>query len=75
MVKSTITNPKIKPGTVSFSDDGTMAFDHGTYSMTVKAPGAKAANQSGAYLNVWKKMNGQWKLMAEMSTPVAASKD
>ena len=75
MVKATITNPKIKPGTVSFSDDGTMAFDHGIYSMTVKAPGAKAANQSGAYLNVWKKINGQWKLMAEMSTPVAASKD
>jgi ketosteroid isomerase-like protein len=75
MAKSTITNPKFNPGTVSFSNDGSMAFDYGTYSMTVKAPGEKASIASGAYLNVWKKLNGQWKLMAEMSTPVPLSKN
>ena len=75
MVKSTITIPKINAGPVSFSNDGSMAFDHGTYSMTVTPPGGKASNSTGAYLNVWKKMNGQWKLMAEMSTPVPASKN
>ena len=70
MVKSTIADPTINPGAVSFSDDGTMAFDHGTYSMTVTPPGGKTTKESGAYLNVWKKMDGQWKLVAEMSTPV-----
>lgn len=75
MVKSTITIPKINAGPVSFSNDGSMAFDHGTYSMTVTPPGGKPSNSTGAYLNVWKKMNGQWKLMAEMSTPVPASKN
>jgi uncharacterized protein (TIGR02246 family) len=75
MVKSTITIPKIDAGPVSFSNDGSMAFDHGIYSMTVTPPGGKASNSTGAYLNVWKKMNGQWKLVAEMSTPVPASKN
>src|ERR1044071_5576854 len=45
---------------VRFSDDGTMAMDHGTYSMMMAEPGKKAAKQSGAYLNVWKKIDGQW---------------
>lgn len=74
MVKSTITNPKLLSNTVKFSDDGTMAFDHGTYSMTVAPPGRKPSIQTGGYLNVWKKMDGQWKMLAEMSTPVPPPK-
>lgn len=74
MVKSTMSNPKIIPGAVEFSDDGTMAYDHGIYSMTVTAPGGKPSNVTGAYLNVWKRINGQWKLIAEMSTPVPQPK-
>ena len=74
MVKSTMSDPKINSNTISFSDDGTMAFDHGTYSMTMTPPGGKPATDNGAFLNVWKKIDGQWKLMAEMSTPVAAPK-
>ena len=72
MMKATITNPAMTPGPVKFSDDGTMAFDHGTYSMTVTPPGGKPTTESAAYLNVWRKIDGQWKLVAEMSTPVAA---
>jgi uncharacterized protein (TIGR02246 family) len=74
MVKATITNPTIGSSTIKFSDDGSMAFDHGTYSMTVAPPGGKASIESGAFLNVWKKIDGEWKLMAEMSTPVPAPK-
>ena len=73
MVKSTMSNPKINAGPVTFSNDGSMAFDHGTFSVTLTPPGGKASNESSAYLNVWKRMDGQWKLMAEMSTPVPAS--
>lgn len=74
MVKSTFSNPKIPSSTVKFSDDGMMAFDHGTYQMTVQPPGGKASTETGGYLNVWKKMDGQWKLVAEMSTPVPPPK-
>ena len=72
MVKATVTNPKITPGAVEFSDDGTMAYDHGTYQMTTAMPGKKPTNESGAFLNVWRKVDGQWKLVVEMSTPVTA---
>jgi uncharacterized protein (TIGR02246 family) len=74
MVKAKVSDPKMTPGAIRFSDDGTMAFDHGTYSLTVTPPGGKATTESGAYLNVWKKMNGQWKMMAEMSSPLPAAK-
>ncbi len=74
MVKSTITNPKLISNTVKFSDDGSMAYDHGTYSLTMAPPGGKPANTSGAYLNVWRKVDGGWKIVVEMSTPLAAPK-
>ena len=73
-VKSTITNPKLNSNTVKFSDDGMMAYDYGTYTMTVAPPGGKTATENGAYLNVWRKVGGEWKLAAEMSTPVPAPK-
>jgi uncharacterized protein (TIGR02246 family) len=74
MVKSTITNPKLISNTVKFSDDGSMAYDHGTYSLTMAPPGGKPANTSGAYVNVWRKIDGQWKIVVEISTPLAAPK-
>lgn len=74
MVKSTITNPKLNSNIVKFSDDGTMAYDHGTYQMTIQPPGGKAENQAGAFLNVWKKTDAGWKLLVEMSTPIPAPK-
>jgi uncharacterized protein (TIGR02246 family) len=74
MVKSTITNPRLISNTVKFSDDGTMALDHGRYAMTMIPPGGKAENVNGAYVNVWRRIDGQWKLVAEISTPIAAPK-
>jgi hypothetical protein len=38
--------------------------------MMMAEPGKKAAKQSGAYLNVWKKIDGQWKMLVEMSSPL-----
>ena len=73
-VKATITNPKLNSNTVKFSDDGNMAYDYGTYTMTVAPPAGKASTETGAYLNVWKKVGGEWKMAIEMSTPVAAPK-
>lgn len=72
MVKATMADPSMAPAGIDFSDDGTMAYDHGTYTLTVTPPGGKPSRDTGAYLNVWKKIDGQWKMLAEMSSPVAA---
>ena len=74
MVKSAMSDAKVLSNTVKFSDDGKMAYDYGTYSMTVTPPGGKPTKDTGGYLNVWRKVDGQWKLVAEMSTPVPAPK-
>ncbi len=73
-VKATIADPTILSNTVNVSDDGNMAYDHGTYTMTVTQPGGKPTKETGAYLNVWRRVDGQWKIAAEMSTPVAPPK-
>ena len=70
MVKSTMTDPKLNSNTIKFSNDGSMAFDHGTFTMTMTPPGGKPSTETGAYLNVWRKIDGQWKLVAEASAPV-----
>jgi uncharacterized protein (TIGR02246 family) len=74
MTKSTITNPKLVSSQVEFSNDGTMAYDYGTYEMTMAAPGKKPVTGAGSFLNVWRKEDGQWKLVAEMSTPAPSPK-
>ncbi len=74
MVKTSMTDPAIQAGPVKFSDDGTMAYDHGTFTMTMTPAGGKATRSTGAYLNVWRKTDAGWKMVAEMSTPVAAPK-
>jgi uncharacterized protein (TIGR02246 family) len=74
MVKANMSDAKILSNTVKVSDDGKMAYDYGTYSMTSTPPGGKPTKENGGYLNVWKKVDGQWKLAAEMSTPVPAPK-
>lgn len=55
---------------VSFSDDGTMAWDYGTFSQTVDVKG-KPTKQSGNFLNVWKRVDGKWKIVAEISSPAS----
>jgi ketosteroid isomerase-like protein len=53
---------------VNFSDDGSMAWDYGSYSQTADVKG-KPTKQSGNFLNVWKRVDGKWKIVAEVSTP------
>ena len=72
MVKATMADSSVASAGIDFSDDGTMAYDHGTYTLTVTPPGGNPSWGTGAYLNVRKKIDGQWKMLAEMRTPVAA---
>ena len=53
---------------VNFSDDGTTAWDYGTFSDSTVVKG-KATKSSGTFLNVWKHVDGKWKIAAEISSP------
>jgi ketosteroid isomerase-like protein len=54
-------------GGVSFSNDHSMAWDYGAVSQTAEVKG-KPVKSSGTYLNVWKNVGGQWKIVAEISS-------
>ena len=67
-VKSNVRDITFKSDGVNFSDDGTMAWDYGTFAQTVDIKG-KPTKQSGNFLNVWKRVDGKWKIAAEISSP------
>lgn len=67
MVKANFRDLAINIDGVDFSDDGTMAYDHGSYGATMDGPKGKPAKATGNYLNVWKKIGGRWLMVAEIS--------
>jgi uncharacterized protein (TIGR02246 family) len=69
MTKMAISDARVVSNTIKFSDDGTMAVDHGTSAMTASWPGGKKATTSGSYMNVWKRTGDTWKIIADMSQP------
>jgi uncharacterized protein (TIGR02246 family) len=69
MTKMAISDARVVSNTIKFSDDGTMAVDHGTSTMTASWPGGKKATTSGSYMNVWKRTGDTWKIIADMSQP------
>lgn len=54
-------------GGVNFSDDGTMAWDYGTYASTAKDAKGKPVKSSGSFLNVWKRVGGHYRIVAEIN--------
>ncbi|MFL5483535.1 MAG: YybH family protein [Gemmatimonadaceae bacterium] len=67
-VKANVKDVTFHSDGVNFSDDATMAWDYGTFSQTADVKG-KPTKQSGNFLNVWKKVGGKWKLVAEIGSP------
>jgi ketosteroid isomerase-like protein len=67
MLKANFRDMTFKHGGVEFSDDGTMAWDYGTFTGTVDGPNGKPMKVSGNALNVWKKIDGRWVMVAEIS--------
>ena len=67
MVKGNPRNMNLKVDAVTFSDDGTMASDYGSFGGTSDGPGGKPINFTGNYVNVWQNVNGKWVLIAEIS--------
>jgi ketosteroid isomerase-like protein len=67
MLKANFRDMAFKSGGVEFSDDGTMAWDYGSFTGTVDGPNGKPMKVSGNALNVWKKIDGRWVMVAEIS--------
>ena len=53
------------PDEIIVSSSGDMALDRGTYSLTV-APDGKKQVDTGKYVVVWRKVDGQWKAAADI---------
>jgi uncharacterized protein (TIGR02246 family) len=74
MTKLAISDAKVISNKIEFSDDGSMAVDHGISTMTAAEPGSKPSTMLGAYVNVWRKSGGEWKILVDMSEPTSAPK-
>lgn len=65
---STLTDMKLNTDQVFGSGD--MVYEVGTYNVTFKMAGTSSdqstMNDNGKYLTVWQKVNGQWKVKAEI---------
>ena len=66
-VKANNRNLSFQSGGVNFSNDHSMAWDHGTYTGTSDGPNGKPVTHSGSFMNVWKNVGGRWFLVAEIS--------
>lgn len=70
-VQSVKSNPRdltFQSGGINFSNDHSMAWDHGTFSQISDGPNGKPVKASGTFLNVWKNVGGQWRIVAEISS-------
>ena len=67
-VKANNRNLSFQSGGVNFSNDHSMAWDHGTYSHTSDGPGGKPVTRTGSFMNVWKNVGGRWLIVAEIGT-------
>jgi len=67
-------NPReitLNVGDIKFSDDGTLAYEAGSFAGTIDGPGGKPMKVGGDYLTVWKNDGGAWKAVADMSNSTA----
>jgi uncharacterized protein (TIGR02246 family) len=55
------------PSTITIADAGDMAVERGTYQASFTGPKGKKIEDHGNYVTVYKKVNGQWKVLADMN--------
>ena len=55
------------PTDVNVAESGDMAYAIGTYRLTFQSEGQEEPTQdSGKYVDIWEKVDGEWKVMVEM---------
>lgn len=53
---------------IKFSDDGTMAYEEGKFSLGYADAKGKAVKEDGKYLIIWRKSDGKWKTVSESNS-------
>ncbi|MBC7790030.1 MAG: SgcJ/EcaC family oxidoreductase [Anaerolineae bacterium] len=68
-----------EPTEITVGSAGDVAYDIGTYRFGIDTPGGRITD-NGKYITIWKKVDGQWKVAADMfnsdlpmQSPVAAA--
>ena len=56
------------PTNIKFSDDGSMAYEEGKFSVGYADPKGKMMKDDGKYLIVWRKSDGKWKTVSESNS-------
>lgn len=56
---------KFTSNTKVVSEAGDMAVDLGTYTFAANGPKGKPMTDNGKYVTVWKKVNGEWKILVD----------
>lgn len=54
-----------EPEVIEVAASGDLAYDRGTYRFVVEAPEGRVEDV-GKYVVIWKKINGEWKVMADI---------
>lgn len=54
-------------GDIKFSDDGTLAYETGSFAGTMDGPGGKPMKASGDFVTIYKNDGGVWKAVVDMS--------
>jgi uncharacterized protein (TIGR02246 family) len=55
------------PSTITIADAGDLAVEHGTYKASFTGPKGKKIEDHGNYVTVYKKVDGQWKVVADIN--------
>ena len=55
-----------QPTSVQVADSGEIGYTSGTYSLSFTDPKGAKVNDTGKYLEVWKKADGKWKCHLDM---------
>ena len=56
------------PTNIKFSDDGTVAYEEGKFSVGYADAKGKMVKDDGKYLIVWRKSDGKWKTVSESNS-------
>jgi uncharacterized protein (TIGR02246 family) len=60
-------NLTFAPSTITIADAGDLAVEHGTYKASFTGPKGKKIEDHGNYVTVYKKVDAQWKVVADIN--------
>jgi uncharacterized protein (TIGR02246 family) len=58
----------VAASSVTVADAGDLAAERGTYKLSFTGPKGKKIEDHGNYVTVWKKVDGQWKVLSDINS-------